>query len=57
MSKKPKSAAVVTIRKAGAMTPKGRRAIVEWLRHQADMLEEHGKNYTLATFTARYLYK
>jgi hypothetical protein len=54
---KHKSAAVLTIHRAPAMTPSGRKAIAVWLRRQAAMLMKHGKNYSETRFTARYLYR
>lgn len=54
--KAEKSAAVVTIKKAHAMTPNGRRAIALWLRQQARFLETNGKEFA-STFRARYLYR
>lgn len=59
MSKKTKSqvksAATLTVHRAGQMTPKGRASVVKWLRQQASNLSRHGKLYS-ARFTARYLY-
>lgn len=52
-----KSAAVVTIRRPGSMTLAGRKAIANWLRKQASMLEEYGEDYTNKTYRARYLYE
>lgn len=51
-----KSAAIVTIKRAGDMTRRGRKAIAKWLRQQADSLEEHGDEYS-DRFRARYLYR
>lgn len=49
-----KSAAIITIHDAPAMTKRGRRAIAQWMRKQAACLEHDGR--ALATrFTARYL--
>jgi hypothetical protein len=55
MKKKAKSAAIVTIRRAGEMTPKGRREVAQWLRRTARLLTLEGKNLS-SRFTARYLY-
>lgn len=55
--KKLKSAAVVTIHGAPAMTPRGRLQIATWLRRQASILLKDGKKYTPGRFTARYLYR
>ena len=52
----PVSAAIITIKRPRAMTPKGRRDIAKWLRHHADMLVAEGKNYTEGRFTGRYYY-
>lgn len=52
-----KSAATVTIKRPGAMTEKGRKEIVAWLRKQARNLQRYGARYNnKGTFTARYLY-
>lgn len=56
-SEKVQSAAVLTIRHAPGMTPKGRRDIARWLHKQADMLLAEGKNYTKGRYTARYLHR
>ena len=53
---KDKSAAVLTIKDAPRMSPKGRREVAAWLRRHADMLVEEGKNYS-KRFTGRYLYR
>jgi hypothetical protein len=52
-----KSAAVLTIKRAPAMTKKGRKDIAAWLRRQANMLLRHGDQYSETRFTARYLYR
>lgn len=52
-----KSAAILTIKGAGRMSPKGRKAIVAWLRRQASFLAQHSKDYSTGRFTARYLYR
>lgn len=52
---KTKSAAIVTIREAERMTPRGRRDIAEWLRRQARALIKDGPLYA-RRFTARYIY-
>jgi hypothetical protein len=58
MAKKSKKAAravaVVTIHRAGEMTPRGRALVGAWLRHQAAMLELTGKNYA-TRFRGRYI--
>ena len=51
-----KSAAILTIYRAPAMTPQGRRRIAKWLNRQASMLVKDGKHYSESRFTARYLY-
>lgn len=48
--------ATMTVRRAGEMTPQGRQAIADWLRHQADSIERDGWNYA-NRFSARYLTK
>ena len=54
--KTPKTAAIVTIRDAHKMTDKGRKAVAEWLRHQARILLKHGTLYD-KTFTGKYHYR
>ena len=49
-----RTVAVVTVREAANMTPKGRRAVAKWLREKADDVELHGKNLS-KRFTARYV--
>lgn len=52
-----RSAAVLTIKNAPAMTQKGAKEIAAWLRRQADMLEKPVERKALADrFRARYLY-
>ncbi len=51
-----KSAAVLTIKDAPAMTKRGRKQIADWLRKQADWLEKDGAVYA-DRFRARYLYR
>lgn len=53
---KEKSAAILTIRDADKMTPRGRKQIAAWLRRQSEFLTKHGKQYS-GRFTARYLYR
>lgn len=55
MKRKSESAAILTVKRAAEMTPKGRREIAKWLRRHADMLVRDGKDYS-ARFTGRYLY-
>lgn len=56
MKTKTQSAAIITIKRPGDMTAKGRRDIAAWLRKHADMLVKEGKNYTTGRFTGRYFY-
>lgn len=49
------AAAVLTIRQASNMNPKGRIEVANWLRSQADKLQWDGPLYA-RTYTARYLY-
>ena len=51
-----KSAAILTIKDASNMTKSGRKNVADWLRNQADLLEEDGWNFSKA-FRARYLCK
>lgn len=51
----PKSAAVLTIRRASDMTPKGRREIARWLDQQKGFLLKNPGELA-ARYTARYLY-
>lgn len=57
--KKPlKSAAILTIKRPGTMTPVGRREIALWLRRQATNLLKYGKGYNdTGDFRARFLYE
>ena len=51
------SAAILTIKKPGEMTEKGRKDIANWLRNQARNLLRYGKKYNdTGDFRARYLY-
>jgi len=50
------SAAVLTIKDAGNMTPAGRRAIARWLDKQKAFFLKYGKDYS-AVCRARYLYE
>ncbi len=51
------SAAVITIKKPGAMTKRGRCEIATWLRNQASNLLKHGNDYNdTGNFVARYNY-
>lgn len=51
-----KSAAILTVFRAPAMTPSGARRVAQWLRRQASYLERHRRLLTMGRFTARYLY-
>lgn len=51
-----KSAAVITIKDAPAMTKKGRKEVADWMRDQAKFLEEDGARFS-NRFRARYLYR
>lgn len=51
-----KSAAVLTIKDAPDMTPRGRREVAAWLRQQADFLVSDGEHFA-PRFRARYLYR
>lgn len=44
----------VHIDQAGEMTEEGRKEVADWLRHQADTLEEEGHDYS-TNFVARYI--
>lgn len=52
---KEKSAAIVTIKDAPKMSRRGRKAIADWLRRQANFLETNADQLS-NRFTARYLY-
>lgn len=49
-----KSAAVLTIKDAQRMTPKGRKDVAEWLREQARFLVEFGTEYA-PRYRSRYM--
>lgn len=53
---KEKSAAIVTIKDADKMTKRGRKAVANWLREHAEMLESYGPEYA-GVFRGRYLYQ
>lgn len=55
MRQKEKSAAILTIKDAPRMTPKGRREVAAWLRMHANYLVKYGHEYS-PRFTGRYLY-
>lgn len=55
MRAKEQSAAIVTIKDAGSMTRRGRKAVADWLRKHATWLEKDGHAYS-KRFTGRYLY-
>lgn len=50
------TAAVLTIRRAASMSLKGKKAVANWLRKQADALLTDGDSYT-ARVTIRYWFK
>jgi len=50
------AAAVITVRDANTMTPRGRKAIAAWMRQQARFLEQHGNEFS-RRFTAHYMYR
>lgn len=52
-----KTAAIITIKSPGKMTPRGRKDIVTWMRKQAAHLHKYGKHYTDKRFTARFIYE
>lgn len=53
-----RSAAVLTIKDAADMTPRGAKDIARWLRSQADMLEQADARKALSgRYRARYLYE
>ncbi|QIG66914.1 hypothetical protein EVB41_083 [Rhizobium phage RHph_TM3_14A] len=43
-----------SVDQAGEMTEQGRKEIADWLRQQAEALEEEGHNYS-TNFVARYI--
>jgi hypothetical protein len=49
-----KPPAMLTIRRAGDMTPEGRKAIANWLRMHANDLLKEGSNYA-PVFRGRYM--
>lgn len=52
-----KSAAVLTIKDAGKMTPGGAKRVANWLRKQAGYLERSAERKALSDrYRARYLY-
>lgn len=51
-----RSAAVLTIKDADKMTPKGRKEVAAWIRQRADFLEKHGANLG-PRFRTRYVFE
>jgi hypothetical protein len=49
-----KPPAMLTIRRAGDMTPEGRKAIANWLRMHANMLLKEGTKY-VPVFRGQYM--
>lgn len=56
MKMKEKCAARLTVFDASMMTKRGRKRIANWMRKQADAIEQFGTEYS-KRFTARYLCK
>lgn len=54
-NKKEKAAAIITIFDPANLSPKGKRAIVKWIREQATFIEKYNKEMG-PRFRARYLY-
>lgn len=54
-AKKEKAAAIVTIRRAKDMSPRGRKDIAAWLQMHAKHILKHGDNYS-PRFTGRFIY-
>lgn len=52
--KKEKAAAILTIRDASKMTPKGRKEIARWIRRQTKFFLKN-PNQLASRFTARYI--
>lgn len=51
------AAAILTVRKPGAMSKRGRTAIAKWLRDRADDIELHGEQLNdTGSFVCRYMY-
>lgn len=53
---KDRSAAIITIRHASQMTKRGKKQVADWMRKQAEFLEQDGNQFA-ARFTARYMYR
>lgn len=51
------TAAVITINSPGDMTPKGARAVAQWLRDQADMFQREHHRMGPKKYRARYIYE
>ena len=57
MNPKLAAAAILTIKRPGDMTPRGRQDIAAWLRRQATNFLRRGDKYTsTGNFNARYTY-
>jgi hypothetical protein len=55
--KKEEARAILTIKRAGMLTPTGQKEVADWLRQQAKNILKDGKNYSEAIFTARLFFK
>lgn len=56
--KTTKSAAILTVYDISNMSPKGRNAIIKWLKQQISNIEKYHKVPGFSKrYTARYLYK
>lgn len=54
---KEKSAVILTVFDISDMTTAGRRAIIKWIRSQADNIEQYHKDPGFSKrYTARYIY-
>ncbi len=53
---KDKAAAILTIFRAPEMDVDGKKAVADWLRRQAEFLEQYNDLLSETRYTARYLY-
>ena len=56
MKRKEKCAAIITVRKPGSMTLRGRKSIAAWMRRIAGDLETGKNEFMTSRFTARYIF-
>ena len=51
----PDTVGLITIRSPGKMTKANRKLVARWLRGIADEMNNHGNEYTLGRYRARFI--